>query len=472
MPNSRARRGEFSALIIAFTVLGFGTGMLVGRAIAPDKLTSSTRRRAAAQVTRLYACITAAGSIDVGPKGNPIIRSTAPACPAGDQVVNWTVSGPSMPSTTRPATSVPTTTAPSHPACTPMTRGQADIDTAPPGTAFCIAGVYNWTLTPKNGDQFYGGTLDGNHTTQFAFVGAAANVTISQLEVRNYSAANQQGAIAAVGTGWTLDRLNVHDNGSTAGGAGSTGGHGWKILGGRYWNNRQEGIAGGVNSGGEQQGTTVDGTEIDHNNFTDDTYTAANHNCDDEAGGFKWVGSGNTIRNSYVHDNACRGLWADVNANNSTIVNNRIVDNWADGIMVEISGAATVTGNTVTGNGFREFNAGTGSCSWAYGAGIFISTSGHTSTWDGTIDVSGNIVTGNCNSITGANEARTGGVCGTGCQLGYLHVHGNTVTGSSSPKALNAFGAFTTGPALAGRDIIFDATNLLVAVRNCQLVCA
>lgn len=354
---------------------------------------------------------------------------------------------------------------------TAMTSGQADINANGPNTTFCVSGSHTgWSLTPKTGDQFISNQtnpaiINGTNTTQFAFQGSATGVILDGLEVENYTAANQQGAIAATGTGWILRNLKVHDNGTAAGGSGSTSGRGWYIVGGRYYNNRQEGLSGGVAGGGDAQNSTVDGVELDHNNFTNDSYTTANHNCDDEAGGFKWVGSGNIIKNSSVHDNACRGLWADIDATNSTITNNHVYNNWADGIMIEISRGATITGNTVTGNGFKEQVGGAGPCFSSYGAGIFISTSGQTALGTGTITVTGNTVGDNCQSITAIDQER-----GTGRHLANLTVTGNTVTGSSNPSALNWLGAVAQRDTLADDNINFSS-NSYSGVTFCNLSC-
>lgn len=292
----------------------------------------------------------------------------------------------------------------------PLTQGQADLNARPAGTTFCLSGVHNWDLNPKSGDTISGGVLDGGGTTHYAFEGSAANVTLDGLEVRNYAPANQQGAIAAVGSGWVLKNLQVHDNGvtgngekwggsvqPTGGGGGSTLGDHWQFLGGRFYNNRQWGL------GGNGTGTVLDGVEIDHNNFADDTYQRRNIDCDFEAGGLKWVNDNLTIKNSSVHDNACRGIWADITGNQATITGNHVYNNWADGIMIEISSGATITGNLVTGNGYREWATAPGTqtqgCAWQYGAGIFLSTSSLN-------NVSGNTVTGNCLGITGAQQNR------------------------------------------------------------------
>ena len=70
---------------------------------------------------------------------------------------------------------------------------------------------------------------------------------------------------------------------------------------------------------------TINGVEIDHNDFTDTSYTTRNWSCGDEAGGVKWVTNNMTIENSTIHDNACKGLWADLNGDNAVITNNQVV---------------------------------------------------------------------------------------------------------------------------------------------------
>ena len=82
---------------------------------------------------------------------------------------------------------------------------------------------------------------------------------------------------------------------------------------------------------------------------------ARNHtpygSCQWEAGGMKWDLGQVTIRNAHVHDNDCRGLWADLNAHDTLIENNLIEDNRAEGIAYEISQGAVIRDNQVYGNG-------------------------------------------------------------------------------------------------------------------------
>lgn len=334
-----------------------------------------------------------------------------------------------------------------------MTRGQPDIDAAPGNTIFCLSGVHNWTLAPKSGDRLIGpAVLDGAHATTYAVLAnASSNVTLANLEIRNYAPGNQHGAVqGSPASGWILQDLQAHDNGTVSGGYGATLGPHWTVRGGRYFNNRQGGIG-----AGQADGAVVDGAELDHNNFTDDTYVKANVNCDFEAGGMKWGAASNiTVKNSKVHDNACRGLWADINSNGATITNNLVYGNWADGIMIEISSGAVVTGNIVSANGFKEFPNGS-TCAWMYGSGIFLSTSSHS-------EVAHNTVTNNCKGITGAQENR-------GAQypvLEYDSIHDNAVSGPGLSGA-----AAADGTDLSTRHITFANNTFTNGATFCGLVC-
>jgi hypothetical protein len=41
----------------------------------------------------------------------------------------------------------------------------------------------------------------------------------------------------------------------------------------------------------------------------------------------KWIVGQVTIRNAYVHDNDCKGLWADINAHDTLIEHNLVENN-------------------------------------------------------------------------------------------------------------------------------------------------
>ena len=365
---------------------------------------------------------------------------------------------------------------PSELSCVQMLSGPVDIDAQPAGTRFCLSGTHNWTLTPKSGDTLTGpAVLDGANTSDFAVVATATNVTLSGLEIRNYIAGAALGAIHTPdppsATGWTLDDLQVHDIGNgTTDGAGAELGVGWHVVGGRYFNTRQEGLTAGEGAAN----FVVDGVELDHNDFTNDTYTTRSHSCGDEAGGFKLVADNVTIKNSYVHDNACSGLWSDLSSNNLTITNNRLVNNWEQGVVLEISGAATISDNVVIGNGFHMQNANNNGCGWGWGGGITLSTSGQTHTSNGPIDIAFNDVEGNCNGITGIDQYRTEHNCNIApkCELAHVRIHDNTITGSTAANAVNNLGFFQDdGDDLATHDIIFGTGNTVTNMNNCQFTC-
>jgi parallel beta-helix repeat protein len=365
---------------------------------------------------------------------------------------------------------------PSELSCVPMLLGQVDVDAQPAGTRFCLSGTHNWTLTPKSGDTLTGpAVLDGANTSDFAVVATATNVTLSGLEIRNYIAGAAVGAIHTPdppsATGWTLDNLQVHDIGNgTTNGAGAELGVGWHVVGGRYFNTRQEGLT----AGGGAANFVVDGVELDHNDFTNDAYTTRAHSCGDEGGGLKFVADNVTVRNSYIHANACSGLWSDLASNNLTITNNRLVNNWEQGIILEITGAATISHNVVVGNGFHMQNANNNGCGWGWGGGITLSTSGQTHTSNGPIDIGFNDVEGNCNGITGVDQYRNEHNCDIAptCELAHVRIHDNKIVGSTAPNAVNNLGYFQDdGADLRTHDIIFGTGNTVVDMNNCQFTC-
>jgi parallel beta-helix repeat protein len=94
---------------------------------------------------------------------------------------------------------------------------------------------------------------------------------------------------------------------------------------------------------------TVDGVDVSHSDAAG--YLDAGGGCV-AAGGSKFVGTdGLVLRDSVFHDNACNGIWLDVDTYDSTIQNNSSIDNQDDGIRVEVSHKLVISGNTVTGNG-------------------------------------------------------------------------------------------------------------------------
>lgn len=421
---------------------------------------SSSPNRTAAPPVLNYACYNSAGKIESTLQGLTPQKCAHP----GDKIYTspvtpWSPTPPTTTTTTVPPTVPPTTTTTFElRRCfgVPLTAGQADIDSHGNNTTFCLSGTHNWTLTPKTGDVINGdlinpGILDGQNSTQNAIVpGTATGVVLSNFEVRNYAVNNQQGAIQSDGgsTGWILRDLKVHDNGTvgatgTAGGYGVSLGSGWQVIRGRYYNNRQLGIGGGT-------GVVLDGVEIDHNNFTNNSYTTTNISCFYEGGGYKWVGNNNTIKNSRVHDNACKGIWPDINATGITITNNQVYNNGEEGIFIELSFSGTITGNNVYNNGFSN----PGCSTFLLGGGITLSES------DG-FEVANNTVTGNCNGITGVQQVRPGNPT-----LQNLNIHNNTITGAGKTGVIG-----DSGQVLTGRNIVFTNNSISGGHTFCGFVC-
>jgi parallel beta-helix repeat protein len=366
-----------------------------------------------------------------------------PAPPASGPAIapDAATTAPGSTSTPGGSTNDATPTARTKCAGVAMTQGQADIDANDSATTFCISGTHSWSLVPKDGDVFIGGTLDGGGTLVRAFSGNASSVTISNVRVNNYDPPKYGGAIDANGDGWTLRNVTV--SGSSFVGV-AVGGTDWLIQGGRLHDNGQLGVRG---KGQTATSMTIDGVEIDHNGFTDSTYSARQVPCVNGAGGVKFEANNVTVENSFIHDNGCEGILSDLGADQIALVNNRIDDNWDEGIFIDISGNATVQGNEISGNGFND-SQGTAKLpcgpSFGSGGGIYINTSGQTHTVTGSIDVGFNNVAMNCNGVTAVDQVRTANGCAVApvCDLRNVTIHDNTIVESIVSGAANQAGWF------------------------------
>ena len=158
----------------------------------------------------------------------------------------------------------------------------------------------------------------------------------------------------------------------------------------------------------------------------------------------KWDVGQVTIRNAHVHDNDCRGLWADINAHDALIEHNLIEDNFAEGIFYEISRDAVIRNNQVYGNGLR----GAG---WYWDGGITVASSFN-------VEVYGNRLSGNYNGITGTQQDRPDSTPPAHL-LDGLHVHDNLICatgGGGHPTGVVA----DNGANLAARDISFTGNTI------------
>ncbi|HZD01745.1 MAG TPA: right-handed parallel beta-helix repeat-containing protein [Actinomycetes bacterium] len=378
-----------------------------------------------------------------------------------------------VPATTAAATTVPATSAPPATTAPPATArrppraskcatgggvaiatgddAQRVLDAHGAGTTYVVkAGTHqqNFSVQPKSGDTFcgeHGAVLDGGRRLQFAFSGRGTNVTLDSITVQNYNTGRQRGAIQpdTHASGWVVRNVSALNNQW----AGLMGADGMKILGGHYADNDQLGIGGNAATGIILDGldgdpTTFDGPELARNH-------AMHESCYWESGGMKWDVGQVTVRNAYVHDNDCRGLWADINARGALLENNLIQDNRLEGIFYEISQDAVVRNNQI----YRNGHGGQG---WYWAGGITVASSFN-------VEVYGNRLSGNHNGITGTQQDRTDSTP-PAHRLDHYHVHDNLICATSGRHPTGV--AADNGADLGARDITFSGNRIQSAA--CQ----
>ena len=362
--------------------------------------------------------------------------------------------GPSSRSPEEPAAS--STTPPPPPASTCRNRGgvaigivddaQSIVSAHRAGTTYIVkAGIHlrNFSVRPKSADTFCGepgAVLDGGRSLPMAFSGGASNVTLDSITVRDYYSGKLGGAIQPDprASGWLVRNVSSLHNA----GAGLLVADGMRILGGHYNDNDQFGIGGNAATG-----ILLDGLDGDPNTM-DGPELARNHallaSCDWGAGGMKWDVGAVTIRNAYVHDNDCKGLWGDINAHDVLIEHNLVERNLAEGILYEISQDAVIRYNQVHRNGFQAKG-------WYWGGGITVASGSN-------VEVYGNRLSGNYNGITGTQQDRPDSTSPAHLLAGF-HVHDNLICATGRGRRPTGVAA-DNGADLATRDIRFTGNTV------------
>jgi hypothetical protein len=323
---------------------------------------------------------------------------------------------------------------------------QSVVNAHAAGTTYIVeAGTHlrNFSVQPKSGDRFCGepgAVLDGGRSLASAFSGGATNVTLDSMTVREYDPVRQGAAIQpqSRASGWVVRNVSALHNGW----AGLLVADGMKILGGHYNDNDELGIGGNAATGILLDGldgdpATIDGPELARNHTLHEP-------CGWEAGGMKWDVGQVTIRNAHVHDNDCRGLWADINARGALIEYNLIENNFAEGVFYEISQDAVIRYNKIYRNGIRA-------AGWYWDAGILVNASFN-------VEVYGNRLSGNYNGITGVQQDRPDSTPPEHL-LDNLHVYDNLICatgGGGHPTGVVA----DNGANLDGRDISFTRNTI------------
>jgi parallel beta-helix repeat protein len=323
---------------------------------------------------------------------------------------------------------------------------QSVVNAHRPGTTYVVeSGVHlrNFGVRPQSGDRYCGepgAVLDGGRSLPSAFSGGAVDVTLDSITVRDYESGTQGAAIQpdSRAGGWLVRNVSALHNSW----AGLLVADGMRILGGHYDDNDQLGIG-----GNEATGIVLDGLDSDPTTL-DGPELARNHvlraSCEFEGGGIKWDVGQVTIRNAYVHDNDCKGIWADINAHDALIENNLVVDNRAEGILYEISRGATIRNNQVHRNGF-------GSSGWYWGGGITVASSSD-------VEIYGNRLSGNYNGITGTQQDRPDSTPPAHLLTGF-HVHDNMIC--STGDGGHPLGvAADNGADLAAREISLSGNTV------------
>lgn len=294
---------------------------------------------------------------------------------------------------------------------------QAAVNANPTGTTFILkSGTHTrQSVVPKAGDVFHGETgtvLDGQGATQWAFRGwngtAWVNhVTIRAVKITNYTPPFQDGAVSggnAPGNstvGWVVDSNEV----SYSTYFGIRIGDSMQVTNNYVHHNTVSNVSGTANY------VLVQNNEIAWGNY------ARTGDNNFESGGTKFTGTnGLVLRGNYVHDNQGVGLWTDLDNINVLMENNRIDHNAGEGILHEVSYAATIRNNTITNNGWTDPLGNR----WLWNAGIVISASPN-------VELYGNVVSGNLNGITGVQQNRGSGAYGPHL-IQNFYAHDNTIT--------------------------------------------
>ncbi|MGG5817692.1 right-handed parallel beta-helix repeat-containing protein [Falsiroseomonas sp. HW251] len=284
----------------------------------------------------------------------------------------------------------------------------------PAGTAFLLGSgtFYGQTISPRNGDQFYGqqGTvLDGNGATKAFWGQGVSNVTIAGISFTDYAAPGS--GIGILGT----------DGGSS----------GWKVLGNQFYGNADGPVlmlGGGMlvqdcyfhdNADNAIASWNVSGAIIQNCEFSN------NHMSGESP--FSATGSGAAVKlaqttnvqflNNYVHDTvAGPGIWTDINCSGTVIDGNTITRNAAGGIFIELDYGTVIRNNTITDNNKTLYEG-------FQGGGIYVYNAQNA-------DIYNNVIANNGGGIWLYEGSR-----GTGSQGEWLtrnvSIHDNTVIATS-----------------------------------------
>ncbi|MCX4584925.1 right-handed parallel beta-helix repeat-containing protein [Streptomyces sp. NBC_01481] len=202
-------------------------------------------------------------------------------------------------------------------------------------------------IIPKKGNTYLGApgaVLDGRKTNQYAFGGAARDVTIRHLTVQGFVAPQNEGVVNHDSAdGWVIEHATIQNNS----GAGLMAGARQQVRASCLRGNGQYGMN-AYKVGDPISDLVLEGNEIVGNNKDDWERRRPGCGC---TGGVKfWAVNGADIRGNWVHANRGAGLWADTNNNDFRIEDNVLEANDGAALIYETSYNAVIRKNTIRRN--------------------------------------------------------------------------------------------------------------------------
>jgi hypothetical protein len=228
-----------------------------------------------------------------------------------------------------------------------------------------------------------GGTGRGGQRFEVSSASSGNQVynTWEYLTIRNYTSAennsvmgNVNGAGTDIGDVYKYDTIGPNEYGyrgsSTAPATGKSSGGGYAIDAGSNttieYNCLMHNAQGAFNAS-QVNNLTISHNEINWNGLGEYPDTsgpgASPHACGCSGGGKAFYALNTTFTDNYVHNNYNDGVWFDTDNAGANFSGNYIASNWGAGIAYEASYNASISGNTLVGNGWASDGA------WPAGVG-------------------------------------------------------------------------------------------------------
>lgn len=294
------------------------------------------------------------------------------------------------------------------------------------GTLWLNPGVYSKEAIPARAGVrvlgALGAIIDGGNTLSSGVTGTAANLTVENVEFRNFKNPAQQPVIDGRNLlALTLRNISLH----RFTGTGLCGGNSGLLEGFDLYDGDQLGLmandTGGTIRNGRVRQINITGSTTKTNSNQVQVGGRWFYDPGWEAGGSKfWATTGLTIQGLVVLDCGGPGIWFDTNNKGYVIDGNEVArcdwggsSNTANGIFIEVSHGGKITNNYVHDCG-KLWHA------WVWNGGIQIAAS------DG-VEVAGNRVENCGNGITMPTQNRADS--GTTWATKNNSIHDNTIVG-------------------------------------------